>query len=82
VVSVDQTPVRFEILMSAGCGHGKRTAELVADVVREHAPGAEVESILVAGPDAAARLAFPGSPTVRVNGVDIEPQPPTGVGWA
>ena len=72
--------MKIEILMSAGCGHAKRTAELVADVVRENAPGAEVEIILVAGPDAAARLAFPGSPTVRVKGVDIEPQPPTGVG--
>jgi len=72
--------VKIQILMSPGCGHGKRTAELVADVVREHAPQADIETILVAAPEDAARLGFSGSPTVRVNGVDIEPQAPTHVG--
>ena len=35
VVSVDQIPFRFEIFVSAGRGHGRRSAELVADVVGE-----------------------------------------------
>ena len=72
--------MKIEILMSSGCGHGQRTTELVADVVRQSAPGAEVETILVATAEDATRLAFPGSPTVRVNGVDIEQQAPTNVG--
>jgi hypothetical protein len=72
--------VKIQILMSPGCGHGKRTSELVANVVREYAPQADVETILVARPDDAARLGFPGSPTVLVNGVDIEPQAPTNIG--
>lgn len=71
--------VKVQILMSPGCGHGKRTAELVAEVVREHSE-ADIETILVATLEDAARLAFPGSPTVRVNGVDIEPQAPSNVG--
>jgi len=72
--------VKIQILMSPGCGHGQRTSELVADVVRKHAPSADVESILVATPEDAMRLGFPGSPTVRVNGIDIEPEAPTDVG--
>ena len=72
--------MKIQILMSPGCGHGQRTSELVADVVRQRAPGAEVETILVATLEDATRLAFPGSPTVRVDGIDIEQHPPTNVG--
>jgi hypothetical protein len=72
--------VKIEILMSPGCSHGQRTSELVAEIVREHAPAAAIEAIMVASPADAARLAFPGSPTVRVNGVDIEPEAPRDVG--
>jgi hypothetical protein len=71
--------MKIEILMSPGCGHGQRTVELVADVVRQSAPGAAIENILVATVEDATRHAFPGSPTVRVDGIDIEPQPPTDV---
>lgn len=66
--------------MSPGCGHGARALELVAEVVGESAPRAEVETITVATLEDAARWSFPGSPTVRVDGIDIDPEPPTGVG--
>jgi len=66
--------------MSPGCGHGERTAELVVTVLRERVPGAVMERIVVATQEDAARLAFPGSPTVRVNGIDIEPDAPRSVG--
>lgn len=65
--------------MSPGCGHGEATVELVADVVREQAPGTEVERVVVASEQDAVRLSFPGSPTVRLNGIDIEPGAPTDV---
>jgi hypothetical protein len=72
--------MRVEVLMSPGCGHGERTAELVASVVSECAPGVEVKQIVVATAEEATRLEFPGSPTVRVNGIDIEPDAPRSVG--
>jgi len=72
--------MKIQILMSPGCGHGLRTSELVADVVRTHSLQAKVETILVGTFEDATRLAFPGSPTVRVDGIDIEPQAPTKVG--
>ena len=68
------------VLMSPGCGHGERTLAMVTDVVRELAPGTQVEAVMVATEAEAARLAFPGSPTVRVDGIDIEPDAPTNVG--
>jgi hypothetical protein len=71
--------MNVQILMSPGCGHGQRTLELVADVLRTAEIPNTVETILVVSAEDAARLAFPGSPTVRVNGIDIEPEPPTSV---
>jgi len=68
------------VLMSPGCGNGERTSKLVADLVQELAPRATVEIVLVATPEDAVQHGFPGSPTVRVNGEDIEQPPPTNVG--
>jgi hypothetical protein len=72
--------MKIQILMSPGCGHGRRIAELVADVTRASAPRTDVETILVATQEDAVRCAFPGSPTVRVNGIDIDPEAPANVG--
>lgn len=72
--------MKVHVLMSPGCGRGARALELVADVVGETAPGAEVDTITVATLEDAARWSFPGSPTIRVDGTDIEPDAPAGVG--
>jgi uncharacterized protein YoaH (UPF0181 family) len=72
--------MKIQVLMSPGCGHGARAVELVADVIRQSAPGAAVETLSVATLEDAARWSFPGSPTIRVDGNDIDPEPPTGVG--
>lgn len=72
--------MKIQILVSPGCGHGARARELVVDVVRQTAPGAEVEAVTVATMADATRWSFPGSPTIRVDGLDIDPHTPTGVG--
>jgi hypothetical protein len=46
---------------------------MVRDVVRILAPSAQVEPITVETAEEAERLGFPGSPTVLVDGVDIDP---------
>lgn len=66
--------------MSPGCGHGARALELVRDVLSRLAPGVQVEAITVATLEEAGRWSFPGSPTIRVDGVDIDPQAPASVG--
>jgi hypothetical protein len=72
--------MKIQVLMSPGCGHGARALELAADVVRQLAPGAEVETVSVATMEDAIRWSFPGSPTIRVDGEDIDPEAPRGVG--
>lgn len=66
--------------MSPDCSNGRRTLELVRGLVRGASTAVEVRTILVESPADAVRLGFPGSPTVRVDGVDVEPSPPTRVG--
>jgi hypothetical protein len=72
--------MKIQVLMSPGCGHGERALKLVTDVVQENALGASVEVIAVATLEDAARWSFPGSPTVRVDGLDIDPETPASVG--
>jgi hypothetical protein len=74
--------MKIQVLVSPGCGHGARALELVSQVVRENALEAEVETILVATLKEASRWSFPGSPTIRVDGVDIERPAPASVGLA
>jgi hypothetical protein len=64
---------RVQILFFDGCPHHDRARALVERVAGEL--GVEPELELVRVPDAAAasRLRFLGSPTVRVDGRDVEP---------
>lgn len=62
-----------EILYFAGCPNHEPVRALVETVAAELRLEPEIESVQVSDTDAAARLRFLGSPTVRVNGVDIEP---------
>lgn len=62
-----------EILYFAGCPNHAPTAELVRQVVRDVAPDAQVREVEVADHDEAQRMRFLGSPTVRVDGRDVEP---------
>jgi hypothetical protein len=72
--------VSVQVLMSPGCVHGRQTVELVRGVVGQLAPDARLEIVDVRTMEDAERLGFRGSPTVLVEGEDIEPQPPAGVG--
>ena len=67
-----------QVLMTPGCGHGQKAVELVRDVLQALAPDARLETITVATTAEAQRFAFPGSPTVRINGTDIDSQSPPG----
>jgi hypothetical protein len=64
---------RVEILYFAGCPNHEPVRELVEQVADELRIDAEIRLLEVADPDAAVALRFVGSPTVRVDGVDVEP---------
>jgi len=62
-----------ELLRFEGCPHAESALELVKRVASELGVGAEVRRIDVPDPEAAAAHRFLGSPTIRVNGCDVEP---------
>jgi hypothetical protein len=64
---------RVEFLWFAGCPDHESACRLLDEVIAEVAPGTPVESIDAGDPAVAARLRFPGSPTIRVDGRDVEP---------
>ncbi len=74
-------PISIQVQMSPGCGHGEQTVALLQDVVAALAPEASIEMVYVRTLEDAERLGFRGSPTVLVDGVDVDPRPPAGVGF-
>jgi hypothetical protein len=72
-LTAEGSPPRVEIFYVEGCPNHHRTHALVERVAAELRIEPEVELIEVRDADAAVELRFPGSPTVRVNGRDVEP---------
>ena len=62
-----------EVLTFKGCPHGDPALALAQRVVDEVAADAVVRRVNVADADAAAKERFLGSPTIRVDGNDIDP---------
>jgi len=65
--------VKIELLTFEGCPNAQSARELVERVVAESRVEAEIAYVDVPDPEAAERLRFLGSPTIRVDGRDIEP---------
>jgi hypothetical protein len=65
--------MRVDVLYFEGCPHHRAAVERTREALAEVGVSAEVREICVHDSGEAARLAFLGSPTVRVNGVDVEP---------
>ena len=69
--------MKIEVLYFAGCPNSAPTISLVREVVREsgvEAEVAEVAEVEVLSAEQAQSLGFLGSPTVRVDGLDVEPE--------
>lgn len=64
--------VRVEVLVFDGCPHAEAAMQLAHTVAARLGPGIAVERVDVDTPERAAEVAFPGSPSIRVNGMDIE----------
>jgi hypothetical protein len=65
--------IKVEILFFDGCPNHELTVRLAHDVVADLGLTAEVREVTVESPEDAETLRFLGSPSVRVNGRDIEP---------
>jgi len=64
---------RIQFLYFDGCPGHEPARALLDDVIAELAPGTPVESINASDPAVARANRFPGSPTIRVDGRDIDP---------
>jgi len=62
--------MRIELLYWDGCPSYPEALELLRDVA---GPGAEIEVREVRTDEEAEALHFPGSPTIRVDGRDVDP---------
>ena len=65
--------INVEVLFFDGCPNHEPTVRLARDVVAVLGLSAEVREVAVNEPEDAETLRFLGSPSVRVNGRDIEP---------
>ena len=66
-------PLRIEILLVKDCPNGVPTIDLVRRTVVALKLEASVGTVEVETPEEVFRLRFLGSPTVRINGLDIDP---------
>ena len=66
-------PIEIAGLFAPGCASRHDTMALVAKAVGELELSANIREIVIAYPEEAARSRFLGSPSLRVNGRDIEP---------
>jgi hypothetical protein len=64
--------MKIEVLYFADCPHYPPAIALLRTVLREEGLHAEVSEIEVKNASAAKALKFFGSPTIRINGLDIE----------
>lgn len=62
-----------DLLYFEGCPNHRAVADLVHELVAERGLDAVVRTVCVESPADAERKRFLGSPTVRVNGRDVEP---------
>lgn len=64
---------RVELLWFTGCANHRAARALLADVIADFAPGTPILEVDATDPAVARRERFPGSPTIRINGLDIDP---------
>jgi hypothetical protein len=72
----------IEVLYMPGCPNHQPTVRRIEEVLRSEEVDAPVREIPVTDEVMARVLRFPGSPTVRINGLDAEPSGERSVGLA
>ena len=65
--------MKVELFYIADCPNYQEAARMLRDTLREYGFGGEVSEIKVTDSAHAQALAFIGSPSIRIEGKDIEP---------
>ena len=66
--------MNIELLLAPGCPSRQETERALKEILSELAPEASLRTIIVDSQKNAEELRFPGSPTVRIDGEDLEPE--------
>ncbi len=64
---------RVELLSFADCANHPVARQLLEEVIADLVPGTPIIDVDASDPVNAERLRFPGSPTIRVDGLDVDP---------
>jgi len=64
--------MRVRFLYFSGCPNAESTLKLLKEAIREEAPDAELESREVNSEEDAGLHGFLGSPSIQIDGLDIE----------
>ena len=70
--------LNIELLYFDGCPSYREAWNQILEVLVAEQLEATVRVVPVQTPEQAAELRFPGSPTIRINGTDLEPVEETG----
>ncbi len=62
-----------EFLWFSECPHHSTARRLLQDVIARVAPETPIHDVDATDPAVADRIRFPGSPTIRVDGRDVDP---------
>lgn len=65
--------MRIEVLYVPGCPNYEPAVERLQAVLESQSLQAEIRSVPISSEDQAKALLFPGSPTIRIDGEDVEP---------
>jgi hypothetical protein len=65
--------MKVEVFYFEGCPNHKPAVERVKSIMKEQGIAAKVAQVEVPDADAARAVGFLGSPSIRVNGLDIDP---------
>jgi hypothetical protein len=66
--------MKIEVLYFDGCPNHKPAVERVQQLLRKEDVSAEIAEVNVNDESIAQKVGFLGSPSIRVNGVDVEPE--------
>lgn len=64
---------RVELLWFSDCPNHGRARAMLEDVLAAVAPNTPIHDVDATDPATAERVRFPGSPTIRIDGLDIDP---------
>lgn len=67
--------MRVQLLYYLECPSHERALELIQQALAEEGRHAEIEIIRIDTQEQAQAHQFIGSPTIRINGIEIQPQP-------